>query len=62
MRTRLKLCGLASSGDQARAGIGISGFGADQSRAAFVADQDLGFKLLFKILNVLRARQQAGLL
>jgi hypothetical protein len=60
---RLGLGGLAARGrNQALGGVGIGGFGAHQRGAGLVADQGLRAQLLVEVLDLLRARQQAGLL
>ena len=62
VRARLAFGCLAPCRHQALGRIGIPGLGLDERVARLLADQRLRTQLLFEVLDLLRARQQAGLL
>ena len=62
MGAALRLGGFAARRHQALRSVGVGGLGAHQRRARFFGDQRLGAQLLFQVLDLLLARQQAGLL
>lgn len=61
MRAALGLAGLAARGHQALGCVGIGGLGPHQGGARLFGNQLLGAQLLFQVLDLLGARQQAGL-
>ena len=62
MRAALRLGRVATRRGQMRGGAGVSRFGADQRAARFLGDQRLRAQLAVEVLDLLRTRQQAGLL
>ncbi len=62
VRAALRFGRFAARRDQALRRVGVGGFGAHQRGARFFGDQRLGAQLLLEVLDLLLARQQAGLL
>ena len=62
VRDRLQLRGVALARGEMRRGLGARRFGANQAAARFLADQRLRPRLPVEVLDLLRAREKAGLL